>query len=136
MDSDHWHSLEQIIDALVALGRLRDAEARARDLVHLAPAKPAALLSASTFYLSQDRLGQALEIVDKVLDIDAGNQRARHQRGFVLFRMEDYRQASDEVRQFASNHPNSVSTHCWLVSRAERNQTKGRSKTLPPRPSG
>ena len=115
MDPDHWHSLEQMIDALVALGRLRDAEARARDLVHLAPAKPAALLSASTFYLSQDRLGQALEIVDKVLDIDAGNQRARHQRGWVLFRMEDYRRASDELRQFASHHPNSVSTHCWLA---------------------
>ena len=115
MDPDHWHSLEQMIDALVALGRLRDAEARARDLVHLAPAKPAALLSASTFYLSQGQLGQALEIVDKVLDIDAGNQRARHQRGFVFFRMEDYRRASDDLRQFASHHPNSVSTHCWLA---------------------
>ena len=50
-----------------------------------------------------------------MLDIDADNQRARHLRGFVLFRMEDYRRASDELRQFASHHPNSVSTHCWLA---------------------
>ena len=114
-DPDHWHSLEQIIDALVALGRLRDAEARARDLVHLAPANPAALLTASRFYLSQDQLNQALELVDKMLDIDADDQRARHLRGFVLFRMEDYRRASDELRQSASHHPNSISTHCWLA---------------------
>ena len=115
MDPDHWHSFEQMIDAAVAMDRLEDAEARAKDLVQLAPAEPRALFAASKFYLSQDRVDQALELVDRVLDIDADDQQARHLRGFILFRMEDYRRASEELRLFASRHPNSISTHCWLA---------------------
>lgn len=110
----HWHSLKQIIDALVALERLSDAETRAKELVELASAEPAALLTASRFYLSQDRRDEALELLDKVLDIDAGDQQARHLRGCLLFEMEDYRRASDDLRLFAAEHPDSVSTHCWL----------------------
>ena len=114
-DANHWHSLIQIINALVPLGRLADAEVRARDLIRLAPAEPTALFTAAKFYLYQDRLDETLELVDKMLDINADDQRARHLRGFVLFRMEDYRRASDELRQSASHHPNSISTHCWLA---------------------
>ena len=115
MEPDHWHSFEQMINAAVAMGHPQDAEAHARELVRLAPAEPAALLTASRFYLSQDRLDQALELVDNVLDIDAGDQQARHLRGFVLFEMEDYRRASEDLRQSASHHPDSVSTHCRLA---------------------
>ena len=114
-DPEHWHSFEQIIEALVRLGRPEEAEGRAEELVQLAPGDQRALLTASNFYLSQDRLDQALELVEKVLDIDSGNQQARHLRGFVLFKMEDYRRASEDLREFASHHPQSVSTHCWLA---------------------
>ena len=114
-EPDHWHSLEQIIDALVHLDRLPEAEERARDLIQLAPAEPGALLAASRFHLAQDRLDQALELVDKVLDIDADDEEACHLRSLVLFEMEDYRRASDGLRQFASNHPHSVSAHCRLA---------------------
>ena len=114
-ETDHWHSLMQMINALVPLGRLRDAEARARDLVQLAPSEPAALRTATRFYLSQDRLNQALELVDRVLKIDAGDQQAHRLRGFVLFKMKDYRRASEALRQFAAHHPNSVSAHCRLA---------------------
>ena len=117
LDSDpgHWHSLEQIIDALVSLDRLEEAEARTRDLIDLAPAKLGALLTASRFYLSRGgRLHQALELVDRALDLDASNLQARRVRGRILFQMEDYREASGELRQFARHHPHSVSTHCWL----------------------
>ena len=114
-EPDHWHSLEQIIDAMVPLGRLQEAEARAKDLVQLAPTEPGALLAASRFHLSQNRLDQALELIDKALDIDAGNQQARRLRGLVLFEMEDYRRAGEELWQFASCHPDSVSTHCRLA---------------------
>ncbi|MDD9982196.1 MAG: tetratricopeptide repeat protein, partial [Gammaproteobacteria bacterium] len=114
---DHAADLDRVHveDAAVAMDRLEDAEARAKDLVQLAPAEPRALFAASEFYLSQDRLDQALELVDRVLDIDADDQQARHLRGFILFRMEDYRRASEELRLFASRHPNSISTHCWLA---------------------
>ena len=107
-DSARWHSLMTIIHALVGLGRLRDAEARARDLIQLAPAEPVVLRTASRFYLSQKRLDQALKIVDKALHIDAGDQEARHLRGSVLLEMADYRRASEDLRQFTSHHPNSV----------------------------
>ena len=114
-DPDHWHSFIQIINALVRQDRTRDAEAYAKALVQLAPTEPQALFTASQFYVFQGRLNQALELVDKVLDIDADDQQARRLRGFVLFRMEDYRGASEELRQSASHFPDSVSTHCWLA---------------------
>ena len=63
----------------------------------------------------QDRLDQALELVDKALDINAGDQQARHLRGLVLFEMADYRRASEELRQVASRNPHSVSVHCRLA---------------------
>ena len=114
-EPEHWHSFEQIIEALVRLGRTEDAEGRAEELVQLAPHDQRALLTASNFYLSQDRLDQALELADKVLEIDTDDPRARHLRGFVLFRMEDYRRASEDLRQSAAHDPQSVSTHCWLA---------------------
>ena len=114
-DPDHWHSLIQIVNALVPLGRLSDAEVRVKDLVRLAPAEPAALFTASRFHLHQDRLDQALELVEKVLDADADDRRARHLRGFVLFKMEDFHRASQDLRLSASHFPNSVSVHCRLA---------------------
>lgn len=114
-DPGHWHSHQQIISALVPLDRLQDAEAHARSLVHLAPDEPDALLAASSFYYSQGRLDQALELVDKVLRINANSQRARNLRGLVFFEMQDYPRASEELREFASHHPHSVSVHCRLA---------------------
>ena len=115
MDPDHWHSFEQIINALVAMDRLGDAEARARELVRLAPDKPDALIIASRFYQSQDRLDQALELVDKALDLAADNQQALRMRGLIYFKIEDYRRAIKDLRQYVLHHPHSVSEHCWLA---------------------
>ena len=114
MEPDHWHSFEQMVNAAVAMDRPRDAEAYARELVRLAPTKPGALLAASEFHRSQDRLDQALALVDNALAIDADDQRARHLRGLVLFDMADYRGASEELRRVASHLPNSVPVHCRL----------------------
>ena len=114
MEPDHWHSFEQMINAAVAMDRPQDAEAHARDLVRLAPTKPGALLAASEVHRAQDRLDQALALVDKALDIDADDQRARHLRGLVLFDMAEYRRASEEFRLVASHNPNSTSVHCRL----------------------
>ncbi len=114
-EPDHWHSIEQIIQGLAGRGRVVEAEARARDLVQLAPAEPSALVAAARFYGSQRRLDRALELVDKALSIDADHQEARRVRGFVLFDMADYRGAAVELRQSASCHPRSVRTHCRLA---------------------
>ena len=115
MEPDHWHSFTQMISAAVGMNRPEDAEAHARELVRIAPAEPQALVAAAEFYLSQDRLNQALKLVEKVLDLNADHKHARHLRGFVLFRMEDYRRAVKDLRQSASNYPMSVSTHCRLA---------------------
>ena len=114
MEPDHWHSFEQMINAAVGMNRPEDAEAHARELVRLAPTNPGALLAASRFHRSQDRLDQALEFVDKALDINAADQQARHLRGLVLVDMADYHRASEELRWVASHQPNSVSVHCRL----------------------
>ena len=114
-EPDHWHSIDQIIQGLDGLGRVAEAQVRARALVQLAPAEPSALIAAARFYGSQHRLDRALELADKALSIDADHQGARQVRGFVLFDMADYRGAAVELRQFASRHPQSVRTHCRLA---------------------
>ena len=114
-DPDHWHSVEQIMLGLVGLGRVADAEARARDLVQRAPSEPRALLEAARFHASQGQLNRALEYVDGVLGMDADHQDARQLRGFLLFDMAEYRSAAVELRQHASRHARSVRTHCQLA---------------------
>ena len=114
-EPEHWHSFEQIIKAQVFLGRLRDAEARTKGLIQLAPAEPAALCTASKFYLSQGQLDQALKLLDKALDINTGYQQARHLRGLVLFKKADYRRANEDLRQFVAHDPSSVPAHCQLA---------------------
>ena len=114
-EPDHWHSVEQIIRGLIGLGRVADAEVRARDLVHLAPSEPEALLVAARFHASQGQLNRALEHVDAVLGIDADHQSARQLRGLLLFDMAEYRRASVDLRQYASHHLRSVRAHCKLA---------------------
>ena len=110
-----WRGLARMVVATAAVGRLQEAEAYARELVLLAPDEPPALCIASQFYLSQDRLDKALELVDEALDINADDQQAHHLRGFVLFKMKDYRRASEELRLLARDQPNSISTHSLLA---------------------
>ena len=114
-EPDHWHSIEQITQGLVGLGRVADAEARARGVVELAPSEPRALLAAARFHASQRQLNRALELVNRALDIDGDHQGARQLRGFLLFDMADYRGAAVDLRQFASRHAQSVRTHCRLA---------------------
>ena len=114
-EPDHWHGVEQIMRGLVGLGRVADAEARARDLVQRAPLDPTALLPAARFHASHGRLNLALEYTDRVLGIDADHQNARQLRGLLLFEMTEYRSAAVELRQHASRQGRSVRTHCRLA---------------------
>ena len=114
-EPDHWHSFEQIMQALVGLQRTADAEARASDLVQLAPNDPHALLAASRFHFSQDQLDRALELADRAIEIDSEYQSARQLRGLILFQMSEYGRASKDLRHFAKTHPQSVRTHCRLA---------------------
>ena len=86
-DPERWYSHKHIIDALVALGVFRTPKP-AREIWFGLP--PPSRMRCSSHHGStcpQDRLEQALELVDKVLDIDAGHQRARHLRGLILIKM-------------------------------------------------
>ena len=115
VEPDHWHSFDQIISALVSLGRVHEAEVRARELVELAPTNMRALLIASEFYVSQDRFDEALQLVEKAIENDSNNHHARRLRGYVFFMMSDYRRAKEDLRSSVSHHPHSISTHCWLA---------------------
>ena len=116
-EPDQWHSLVQIIAALVGLERPHDAEARVSELVQLAPDDPAALIVAARLHAWQDRLDQALQLVDRAIDIDVADEHesARQLRGSILLDMSEYERASRDLRHFAEKHPDSVRTHCRLV---------------------
>ena len=117
LDSDpsHWHSHIQIIEALVRLERIEEAGAQVKNLIDCAPTAPDALLAASSFYYSHGgRLHRALELVDRALDLDAGSEEARRLRGYILFDMENYHDANEELRRLARHHPHSISTLCKL----------------------
>lgn len=115
MEPDLWRSHIQIIDASVAMNRPEDAEAHAMELVRIAPAERQALFAAAEFHLSQDRLNQALEIIDMALDLDADDKLARHLRASVFFKAGDYHGAVDDLRQSAINFPESAATYCCLA---------------------
>ena len=114
-EPDHWHSIDQIIQGLVGLDRVADAEARAREFVQRAPSEPGPLLAAARFHASQGQPNRALEYTDRVLDIDGDHQEARQLRGLLFFDLAEYRSAAVELRQHASHHPRSVRTHCRLA---------------------
>ena len=111
----HWHSVEQIMQGLVGLGRESDAEAYARDIVQCAPSEPEALLAAARFYDSQGQLNRALEYVDRILRIDSNDHEARLLRGLLLFDMAEYRSAAVELQQHTTHYPQSVLAHCRLA---------------------
>ena len=85
LDTKHerWHSLVTLVFAMPKAGRPRDAEPYARELEELMPDRPDVLRFISRFHLSQGRLDKALELVDRALDIDAGNQDARELRSDI-----------------------------------------------------
>jgi len=114
-EPDHWHGVEQIMEGLVGLGRIEDAEARAQDLVQRVPSEPRALFAAARFHAEQGQLNRALEYVDRVLGIDADHDVARQMRGHLLFDMAEYRSAAVDLRRHASRHPRSVRTHRLLA---------------------
>ena len=114
-EPDHWQSHEQIIAGLVGLGRVADAEVRARDIVQRAPSEPRALLTAARLHASQGKLTQALECADRILVVDAGHQDARLLRGLLFYDMAEYRNAAADLRQHASCNPESVRTYCKLA---------------------
>lgn len=114
-EPDHWHGFEQIMRGLIGLGRMADAEARARDFVQRAPSEPTVLLGAARFHASQGQLNRALEHVDSVLGIDADHQDARQLRGLLMYDMAEYRSAAADLRQHAARNPQSVRTYCKLA---------------------
>ena len=114
-DPDHWPGLDQMIQTLVRLGRLEEAETRANELVRLAPDEPIALLAAANFFHSRNRLDQALELVERALDIDDGIPEVHHLRGDIFFDMEDYDRAVADLHQVVSREPNAVVAHRRLA---------------------
>ena len=114
-EPDHSHSVEQIILGLVGLGRVADAEVRARNLVQRVPSEPSALLVTARFHALQGQLSRALEYADKALCIDADNQRARQLRGILLYDMAEFQSAAADLRHHASQNARSIPTHCRLA---------------------
>ncbi|MYA88051.1 MAG: tetratricopeptide repeat protein, partial [Boseongicola sp. SB0662_bin_57] len=114
-DPDHLHSHEQIMRKLASLGRPHDAGALARKLVKHAPGNLRAMLIASRFYLDLDRFDEAMQLLQRALEIDSDNQEARLLRGQVLFQMSDYRRASEDLRFYASHNPDSMEAH-WRLA--------------------
>ena len=112
---DHPHRHGQIMRKLASLGRPHDAEALARKLVEHAPGNLRALLVASRFHLDQDRLDEAMRLLQSALEIDPDNQDARRLRGQAFFQMSDYRRASEDLRFYASHHPQSLEAHGQLA---------------------
>ncbi len=114
-DPDHLHSHEQIMRKLASLGCPHDAEALARKLVEHAPGDLQALLIASRFHLDQGRLDEAMQLLQRALEIEPDNQESRRLRGQVHFQMSDYRRASEDLRFHASQNPHSMEAHGLLA---------------------
>lgn len=115
VEPDHWHSYGQIISALAYLGRNDEAKIRMEELVDRVAGDVSSLFIVSDFLLIEEWFEEAICLLDKVLEIDPDNQTARRMRGNACFQMSDYDRAIDDLQYYASKHPDSISTHCWLA---------------------
>ena len=111
-EPNHGHSFGQIMEALVGLERTSDAEARASDIVRLAPDDPRALVAASRFHVSHDRLDRALELADRTIDIDADHTSNPRPDPVPDVGVPARQRGSAPLRR---GHPRSVRTHCRLA---------------------
>ena len=88
MDPEHWHGLgHMVIIATDAMHLIEDAKAYAKELERLAPDDPVALYVLSRLYLSQDCPDQALDLVDRAIEIDPMDHRAHYVRGKALIEL-------------------------------------------------
>ena len=115
VDPEDWNFFSPILEGLVGLDRVEDAEAHALNLVQRAPSDSKALLVAAKFHASRGQLNRALEYVDRVVRMDADYPDARRLRGLLLYDMAEYRGAVVDLREHASRHAGDVLTHCRLA---------------------
>ena len=129
-EPDHWHSLQQIIEASVRLNRIDEARLCAEQLVRqvcerrlLPPDREAdgpgrkqsqTLLDVAGFLLGQQLAGPALQLIDRVRT-SKPSARWHELRGRALLDMEDYDGASRELRKSAARAPK-ADTYCQLAT--------------------
>jgi tetratricopeptide (TPR) repeat protein len=114
LEPDHWHAYGQMLEALEALGRIDEGRQVVDHLVRIGSQEPYALISAAQFFSSQREYERALELLQKVLQIDPNNASARHNRGYIYFRQRNYDAAKNELSVAVAMSPKSAGSLCLL----------------------
>ena len=114
IDPAHWHSHDQIIDALMDSGKSEQARDKADALVKEFPNDVGALTVAARCYRRQKGGKTALEILDRALTLDPDNLTARHERGFARFQLRDDSAAREDLEFVLKHEPRCVGTLCLL----------------------
>ncbi|HEX5462244.1 MAG TPA: tetratricopeptide repeat protein [Steroidobacteraceae bacterium] len=110
----HWHSYDQMSEALIKLNRKQEAEREITSLLEREPNTVGAILCAAHYYLSQQDAERALPLAARAVELEPKNADARFARGGAHFDVGAFQAASEDFRFVISINPLSVGTHCRL----------------------
>lgn len=92
-------------------GDLSQAETNFLKALELAPDRPSVLTNLSIVYTQQNKLTQALELVQKALESDSGEPLYWLQNGIVQLRLEDYDGALNSLNRALEKNPSLAEAH-------------------------
>ena len=114
IDPKHWHSYDQMLEALVELRRTKEAERVAEDLIARVPDEAEAIVSASRYFYSQRAYKRSIDLLNRAIAIDGKNTGARYCRGLAHFSLRQYRAAKEDLKFVVSVDTKSVGAYCRL----------------------
>lgn len=114
LDPEHFHSYEQVIEALSRLGMVSEAERKVDELISLSPNHAGALTVAGCFYYSQERYDDALRFLDDSLQKRPHSTHARYIRGLTHFERDNHPSAVADFRSVIAADKNHIGAHCRL----------------------
>jgi tetratricopeptide (TPR) repeat protein len=114
LDGTHWHSHDQILDALMDSGRVQEAESHAEALVSRSPDQVGALTAASRCFRRLNKPQRALELLNRSLASDRAGTAARAERGYARFEVGDYPGARADLESVLKRRPEATGVLCLL----------------------
>jgi tetratricopeptide (TPR) repeat protein len=114
LEPTHWHSYDQIIDALVDSDRKQEAERQVDELLSRFPNQSGPLTAAARGFRLLSKPQKALELLDQALALDPASTIARADRGYVHFELEDYTSARADLEWVLKRKPDAPGILCLL----------------------
>jgi tetratricopeptide (TPR) repeat protein len=114
VDPKHWHSYDQMFEALFELGRQDEAKREVEELLARYPQKAEALAAAGWYFYAEGSHERSVQLFTGALAIDDKCTRANYGRGLTYFKMRNFPAAVEDLKRVVSKNVDRVGAHCRL----------------------